>query len=203
MKSTGRKKDGNRLLRNLDADRIDKVNTGHQYNTFALSLFNVGNYDFARMLIQEASKHHIFVSHYQRPVLAIEKDNMENEIVWDHENNVGLSTYDEEFTALKEFIPTLKEEALKAVENEAENSRFYRRYYENTAAGNIMETKTGNLSNLMLYTYGKRQRMNCKVLMPQTCKFMKEQFTRPTKFNMGVVKLNYIEENTKTLPERK
>merc|ERR1719150_3715386 len=36
--------------------------------------------------------------------------------------------------------------------------------------------------------------------MPQTCKFMKEQFPRPTKFNMGVVKLNYIEENTKTLP---
>ena len=201
MKTTGRKKEGNRLLRSLDSEKIDKVVTSHDTNLFAQALFNVGKYDFARMLIQESSKHHIFLSHYQRPVLSVEKDNMENEIVWDHENHVGLSTYDEEFTALNEFIPIIKEEALKAVENEAEQQRFYVRFYQNTA-NNIFETRSegGNLTVLPLYVYGKRERMNCMELMPKTCKFMKANFTRPTQFKLGVVKLTALDAKTKTLP---
>ena len=63
-----------------------------------------------------------------------------------------------------------------------------------------METKTGNLSVLPLYAYGKRERGNCQVLMPKTCKLLKEQFARPTKLVLGVIKLNYIDEKTKTLP---
>ena len=200
MKAKGLKKEGNRLLRSLDSDNIDKVTTCHDTNLFAQALFNVGKYDFARMMIAESSKHHIFLSHYQRPVLAVEKDNMENEIVWDHENHVGLSTYDEEFTALNEFSSIIKEEALKAVENEAEQQRFYVRFYQNTA-NNIFETKDGgNLTVLPLFVYGKRERMNCMELMPKTCKFMKANFTRPTQFKLGVVKLTALDAKTKTLP---
>ena len=201
MKTMGRKKEGNRLLRSLDSDRVERISTCHDTNNFAQALFNFGKYDFARMLIQESSKHHIFLSHYQRPVLTIEKDNMENEVVWDHENHVGLSTYDEEFEALKEVIPVIKAEALKAVENEAEQQRFYVRFYEN-ANGNIFESRSegGNLTVLPLFVYGKRERMNCMELMPQTCKFLKANFTRPTQFKLGVIKLNAIDAKTKTLP---
>ena len=196
LKSTDRKKDGNKILRAIESDDID-MNVCHDMNHFGNMLFNKGLDTLARLMIQEASKLHIFLSQYQRPVLVIPKE-IDSQPIWDKEH-VGLSTYDDEFAELKEFLPTLKQEALKATEN-ITHEHWIIHTYQKVSVGNYIYPPGGNLSNLPLFTYGKRRLMNCLEVMPETCKFMKSQFPRPTKFNLGTVKLTAVDPKTKTLP---
>ena len=41
----------------------------------------------------------------------------ETDLVWNMEDHVGLTAYDEELTELTQFFPSIKEEALKATQN--------------------------------------------------------------------------------------
>ena len=81
IKSLGRKKEGNRLLRSIDSDGIDANQLSHNMNNFGNTLFNNGQDSLARLIFQEASKLHIFKSKYQRPVIALPRE-METKPVW-------------------------------------------------------------------------------------------------------------------------
>ena len=83
-------------------------------------LFNNGLDSLARLILQEASKHHIFLSQYQRPVLAHTRE-IETKMVWDIEQ-FQLSTfyrYTDQYklAELVDFLPTMKKEALEATKH--------------------------------------------------------------------------------------
>ena len=58
----------------------------------------------------------------------------------------------------------------------------------------------GQFSTLPLFTYGKRRLLNCKSIMPQTCRFIKTSFNRAATFSLGTTKLTVVDAKTKTLP---
>ncbi len=199
LKFTGRKKEGNKLLRSVDSERFDTITLSHDINVFASMLFNNGDEAFARLMLQEASKLHIFLSQYQRPVLVLPGKILETDPIWDVENSVGLSTYDEELSELKEFLPILKEEGLKAAANVTDDGWVVRKH-SNTAMGNIVMSPEGSLATLPLFSYGKIRHAICHEIMPKTCKFFKSLFPRPTKFKLGMIKLTSLSPKTKTAP---
>ena len=198
LKLTDRKKEGNKLLRSIDADSNDPSQFCHEMNNFATALFNAGLDHIARLMFKEASKLHIFLSSIQRPVLNTYKE-METEMIWDMDNHVGLSTYDEEFTELKAFLPTLKKEATEAAKN-IDGTQWYINQHREVSTGNYIVGKEGNFSVLPLFAYGKRRRMVCKDIMPETCKFLKKNFDRAINVEYGVVKLTVMDPKIKTLP---
>lgn len=191
--------EANKILRSLDADKTNIQQFCHETNNFANFLFNNGLDSLARLMFKEVSKLHVFKSEHQRLVLPVEKQLDSKDLIFDLENDVGLSTYDEEIQELTEFLPKLKEEALKAAENVTKEN-WYKRVYVNMAQGNYVVKGGGNFSVLPLFTYGKRRHANCKELMPETCQFMKKNFDRPTKLHIGTVKLTVLDPKTKTLP---
>ena len=199
FKLTNRKKEGNKLLRAIDTENVDTSQFCHDMNTFANILFNNGLDHVARLLIQEASKLHIFLSQYQRPVLAITREGIETELIWDKDQHVGLSTYDEELTELKEFLPKLKEEAMK-VAKEIDPDDWYVYNHQDHSTTNFIRGKSGNFSVLPLFTYGKRRRVICVEKMPETCKFIKSNFDRAAKLKFGTVKLSVMDPKIKTVP---
>ena len=69
LKSTGKKKEGNRLLRSIDSEGLDTNRLSHEMNLSGSMLYNNGLYTLARLVFQEASKLHIFKSKFQRPVV--------------------------------------------------------------------------------------------------------------------------------------
>ena len=196
----GRKKEGNKLLRSIDSDKIDSALYCHELNQVCNMFINIGLHDLAQMIYVEGSKLHAFLSKYQRPVLIL--PDVDNEqLIWDPEQNVGLSTYDEELTELREFLPTLKKEALEAIGNiSAEHWRIHS--HQDVTVGNYIYANDhgGQFSTLPLFTYGKRRLLNCKSIMPQTCRFIKTSFNRAATFSLGTTKLTVVDAKTKTLP---
>ena len=94
------------------------------------------------------------------------------------EDNIGLTSYDEELTELTDFFPTLKEEALKVLpDGDFENIT---EYWQTHKAGpnSYIHSSEGSFHNLPLYAYGKRRRLNCLNVAPETCKFIKQFFPR-------------------------
>ena len=49
------------------------------------------------------------------------------------------------------------------------------------------KVRGGNFSTLPLFTYGKRRRMICNEIMPETCKYLKSNFNRATSFKVNLV----------------
>ena len=84
------------------------------------------------MLFQEASKLHIVLSSYQRPVITNADKPLEGNLIWNMDEHVGLTSYDEEFSELTNFYSTLKEEALKTAQN-ITNDSWYSVKRENSA----------------------------------------------------------------------
>ena len=99
-------------------------------------------------------------------------------MIWNMEDNVALTSYDEELTELTDFFPTLKEEALKVLpDGDFENITDY--YYVLKAGPNsYIQSPEGAIHNLPLYAYGKSRRLICLNVMPETCKFIKQFFPR-------------------------
>ena len=118
LKSTGKKKEGNRLLRSIDSEGLDTNRLSHEMNLSGSMLYNNGLYTLARLVFQEASKLHIFKSKFQRPVISISRE-IETKPVWDVEA-VELSSFFRyrlyyKFQQLLDFVPTLKEEVIEAI----------------------------------------------------------------------------------------
>ena len=94
------------------------------------------------------------------------------------EDNIGLTSYDEELTELTDFFPTLKEEALKVLpDGDFENITEYWRTHK-AGPNSYIHSSEGSFHNLPLYAYGKRRRLNCLNVAPETCKFIKQFFPR-------------------------
>ena len=107
-------------MRSIDSENIDKARFCHEINQFSNMLFNNGLDNLARLIFQEASKHHIFLSQYQRPVLPHTRE-METKMVWEVEQ-FQLSTfyrYTDQYklAQLVDFLPTMKKEALEATKH--------------------------------------------------------------------------------------
>ena len=66
IKASGEKKEGNKILRGIDST-LDFTEIAHDMNSFGNSLIRSGKESVARMLFQEGSKLHMFMSSYQRP----------------------------------------------------------------------------------------------------------------------------------------
>ena len=200
LKSTSRKKEGNRLLRSIDSEGIDAARLSHELNLFSNTLFNNGLDDLARLIFQEASKLHIFKSKYQRPVITIPRE-METKHVWTLDQ-AQISSFFRyklyyKFNELLEFLPTMKKEALEAVNNEIQQDWLVN-VESHGSMGN--RVRGGNFSTLPLFTYGKKRRVICKEIMPKTCAFLKKNFERVTSFKHGVIKLSTVDPKTRTLP---
>ena len=88
------------------------------------------------MLFQEASKLHIVLSSYQRPVITNTNKPLEGNLIWNMDEHVGLTSYDEEFSELTNFYSTLKEEALKTAQNITDDT-WYSVKKENSATNYI------------------------------------------------------------------
>ena len=99
-------------------------------------------------------------------------------MIWNMEDNIGLTSYDEELTELTDFFPTLKQEALKVLpDGDFENITEY--WLTHKAGPNsYIHSSEGSFHNLPLYAYGKRRRLNCLNVAPETCKFIKQFFPR-------------------------
>lgn len=184
-------------MRAIDTDNTDTSRYAHDLNLFCNGLYNHGLDHLTRIIHQESSKLHFILSSYQRPALS-HASAIETETVWDIDNHVGLSTFDEEFNELKEFLPQLKSEALKAAENVTNQHWIMRSHYK-VQQGNFI-LGHGNWSTLPLFEYGKRRLTNCLEFMPKTCAFFRSSFERAAKFKMGSVKLTVLDAKTKTAP---
>jgi len=200
IKSLGRKKEGNRLLRSIDSEGIDAAKLSHNMNNFGNTLFNNGQDSLARLIFQEASKLHIFKSKYQRPVIALPRE-METKPVWTVEQ-AQLSSFFRyrlyyKFKELLEFLPTLKKEALEAAKN-INDQDWIVNVEQKITIGN--RVNGGNYSTLPLFTYGKKRRVICNEIMPETCTFVKKNFERLATFKHGVIKLTVVDSKAKTLP---
>lgn len=205
MKLKGQKKEGNQILRNLSIEgQIDVSQFSYELNNMGSLLMNSGKSAMARSIFAEASKLHIILSSYQRPVVTNVQKELEALPIWNVEENVGLTAYDEELTELTSFLPSLKQEALEAAKS-VENPDFSRHWrvdtYVNVSTGNFIHSgSSGNLSTLSIFHFGKKRRGACKDLMPSTCAFFKKSFKRAATFKVGLVKLTVLDAGAKTLP---
>jgi hypothetical protein len=101
------------------------------------------------------------------------------------------------FKELLEFLPTLKIEALEAAKN-INGQDWIVNVEQKITIGN--RVNGGNYSTLPLFTYGKKRRVICNEIMPETCTFVKKNFERLTTFKHGVIKLTVVDSKAKTLP---
>ena len=119
-------------------------------------------------------------------------------MIWNMEDNVGLTSYDEELSELTSFYPTLKEEVLKATSNITKDI-WYSLTNVRSSAANYIHGE-GKYYSLPFFYYGKRRRLICKDLLPKTCKFVKDTIPRAANLKYGTVKLNVLDPKTKTVP---
>ena len=96
-----RKREGNRLLRSLDAedgggDSFSKVAA---LSDLAQGLRRRGRAADLELVFKEASKLHLFLSPMQRPLEAVQ--DLESRPLWSLEEDVGLTTHEEELAMLR------------------------------------------------------------------------------------------------------
>ena len=80
-KLTDRKKEGNKILRAIPlSEGQDHSEFTHSLANLGLTLYNQGKANIAATIYQEASKQHLFLSPYQRPLLFLQ--DIETKPVW-------------------------------------------------------------------------------------------------------------------------
>ncbi len=206
MKLTDKKKEGNKLLRNIDAEATDTSRFGHELTQLGNALFNTGKEHVARLVYQEASRLHVFLSQYQRPTLIIPGSEYESQPIWTVEDNVGLTRYDEEFGDFEAAWPKIKAEALalaKSFNSQDGNddwSWWVMKQLKSLSNNLIVTNNGGALSAFPIFMYGKVKPTNCKEKAPVTCNFFRKSFPTAARFKWGVVKIMVLDPKTRTYP---
>lgn len=191
-KQTNRKKEGNKILRSIPLDEVkDNSEFTHQLASIGQILYNQGKANLAAAIYQEASKQHLFLSPYQRPLLFL--PDIETKPIWpaDLEENLddGLTPYKTQLAELIGNWASIRDEALEVGKNISTN--WIRLPYLLANPGNLVtapkEPNSGAWNVYPLYMWGKKKNSPCS-LAPNTCALLKNHFPDATKCPTCTVK---------------
>ena len=191
LKMLGRKKEGNAILREMDSDDGTHVEFAHDVSLTGTSMMSRGKHDMAKILYQEASKIHIFLSKFQRPVMPVQ--DLESMPVWslkEDEIDVKLTQHDMEFTELESSYKTIVAEAEKAMEDMADGSWLSEQ--RTTSDTTTVTSKNANILAFPLHMYGRKKMMSCDTAKT-TCTVLKELFHAATSCKVCTSKFLVLE----------
>lgn len=185
LKKLDRKKEGNKVLRAIETNPDDAYVFGSDVIGFCADLEQRNRTADVDLIYKEASKVHLFMSRYQRPLEAL--PDLESKPIWSLEDDVGLTTHTDEIEKIKANLADIKAEALELRKNESLWS---------VADGELLQK--GSWLELPLYTWAKKRVFFCS-LAPKTCAILKE-FSAASGCYKCTSKFNVIGSGTRVRP---
>ena len=117
LKIQGLKKEGNQVLRNISMASGSDPDFTNDLRMLGTAFENRGRPDLSKIVYQEGSKLHLFLSSIQRPVYAF--TDIDSKPIWpinEEDIDVSMTQHEEEFVELKDNYLLLLREAQNAME---------------------------------------------------------------------------------------